>query len=105
MKLTAKRKGKIIGFVTYEQIGKPKWRLFELTKIEVNIKYRKQGIATSLFKRMLKRINYRKLYLNTQVKNDNAHRFYKSMGLEVEGKLYSHYKKGVDEFVFSMFRK
>jgi len=57
MKLISKRKGKIVGFVTWKQVGKPKHRLIELTRIEVDKKYRQQGIATDLFQRMLKKIS------------------------------------------------
>ena len=48
MKLTIKRKGKVVGFVTWKNIGKPKHKLIELTRMEVDNKYRWQGIGTEL---------------------------------------------------------
>lgn len=105
MKLVAKRKGKVIGFVTWKNIGKPKHKLIELTRIEVNKKYQNQSIATNLFQRMLKRIKFRKLFLTTHKSNIIAHRFYKKIGMKYETKLKDHYYNGEDEFVYSMFRK
>ena len=105
MKLTTKRNGKVIGFITLKSIGKPKHRLVELTRIEVNKKYRKQGIATELFKRMLKKIKFRKLFLTCHVSNKSARLFYDKMGMKFETVLPNHYYKGEHEFVYSMFRK
>jgi len=105
MKLTAKRKGKVVGFVTLKQIGKPKHRLIELTRIEVDKKSRQQGIATELFQRMLKKIKFRKLFLTTHTSNYSAREFYRSMGMRSEAVLKNHYYQGENECVYSLFRK
>lgn len=105
MKLTSKRKGKVVGFVAWKNVGKPKHKLIELIRIEVDKKYRNHGIATDLFKRMFKRIRFRKLFLTTHKSNIIAHRFYEKMGMIYETTLKNHYYNGEDEFVYSMFRK
>ena len=105
MKLISKRKGKVVGFVTWKNIGKPKHKLIELTRIDVNKKYQNLGIATDLFKGMLKRIKFRKLFLTTHKSNIVAHRFYEKIGMAYETTLKDHYYNGEDELVYSMFRK
>ncbi len=105
MKLTAKRDGKVVGYVTWRYVGKPKkHKLVELIRIEVDKKYRKEGIAESLFKRMLKRIKFRKLFLTTHASNYEAHKFYEKMGMELETEFISHYYYGENEWVYSMFK-
>ena len=105
MKLTAKRDGKIIGFITWKHIGKPKHKLVELMRIEVLPKYRKQEIATGLFKRMLSKIKFRKLFLTCHASNYTAHIFYEKMGMRLETQLKNHYYDGEDEWVYSLFKK
>lgn len=103
--ITSKIKGKVIGFITWKNIGKPKHKLVEVIRIEVNKQYQNQGIGTDLFQSMLKRIKFRKLFLTTHKSNITAHRFYEKMGMMYETTLKDHYYNGEDEFVYSMFRK
>ena len=103
MKIVAKRKGKVIGYITWRMVGKPKHKLIEMTRIEVDKKYQNQGVATDLFKRMLKRIQFRKLFLTTHASNHKAHKFYEKMGLKYETTLKNHYYDGEDEYVFSIW--
>lgn len=105
MKLVTKRKDRVVGFVTWKRIGKTKHGLIELTRIEVHKKYRGKGIATELFKRMLKKIKFRKLFLTSHASNVVAHSFYIKMGMAYEATLYCHYYNWEDEDVYSMFRK
>jgi len=54
---------------------------------------------------MLKKIEFRKLFLTSHTSNTVAHSFYKQMGMDYEATLYSHYYNYEGEDVFSMFRK
>jgi len=105
MKLTEKRNGKIIGYITWRRVGKPKHKLIELMHIEVDKQYRHKGIGTKLFNGMLKRIDYRKLFLTTHASNYEAQEFYDKMGMEYETSLKKHYYPDENEYVYSKFKK
>ena len=106
MTLLIKRKnGKAIGFLTYERIGKPKHRLFEVIHIVVSSKYRHEGIGTELFNRLLKKHKWRKIFLTTHASNKGAHKFYEKLGMKMEAVLPNHYYKGEPELVYSIMNK
>ena len=105
MKLTSKRDGKVVGFITWRNVGKPKHKLVEVTRVEVSPKHRIRGVASSLFKRMLKKIEFRKLFLTCHASNYTAHKFYEKMGMKLETKLKDHYYDGENEWVYSLFKK
>jgi len=105
MKLTETRKGKVVGHITWRRVGKLKHKLFELTHLEVDKKYRRKGVATKLFNRMLKEIDYRKLFLTCHASNLEAQEFYDGIGMEYETKLKTHYSFDEDEYVYSMYNK
>jgi len=105
MKTTIKRKGKVIGFVIIERIGKPKHGLMELKRIEVKKRYRRQGMATRLIKIALRKIKFRKLFLTTHISNKAALKLYNKCGFHIEAYLPGHYYEGETEILLSMFRE
>ena len=82
-----KRKGKLVAYISFRRIGKPKHGLYELTKIEVAKEDRRNGLATFLFDKMLKKIKFRKLFVTTHSSNTKARRFYVKMGMGFSGVL------------------
>lgn len=104
MKITYRINNKVVGFITWQRIGKQKHQLIEMTRIEVNELYRNEGIGTKLFQRMLKKIKFRKLFLTTHNDNFIAKGFYEKMGMRLEAVLPNHYYNGKTEFVYSMFK-
>ena len=99
--ITLKRKGRVIAYISFRRIGKVKHGLYELTRVEVDSKYRGIGLATSLFNSMLKKIKFRKLFVTTHASNINARNFYEKMGMDFEARLPNHYYDGEDEIVYS----
>lgn len=92
------------GFIRYRRIGKPKHKLFELLRIEVLPKYRRQGIGKALFVMMETKIDYRKLFCTTHASNKVAQRFYEKMGMKHEGTLPSHYYPNESEFIYAIYK-
>ena len=106
MKSIIKRDGKTVGFIKYRYVGEPKKHmLLEITRIEVDREYRRHGVATELFQRMLRHTYFRKLFVTTHFSNATACKFYEKMGMNEEATLVDHYYKEEDEIVYSMFRR
>ena len=110
--IVAEENGKIIGLVTWLMHGLPKHMLAELDRIVLLPESRGKGIGKKLVNELIKDANkvykkngfkLRKLYLLTHADNKEAHAFYEKVGFKHETTLKSHYYKGKDEFVFSMF--
>jgi len=104
--------GRIAGITTWQMHGLPKHGLAELDRIGVLPDYRGKGVASRLFKALIKDANseyskkgskLRKLYILCHANNKRAHAFYKKMGMKHETTLKKHYYKGKDEWVFSRF--
>ena len=103
---------KIIGLVTWLMHGLPKHGLFELDRICILSESRGKGIGSKLVNKLVDDArgwyekqggSIRKLYLLTHEDNLNAHNFYEKTGFKHESTLESHYYKGKDERVYSMF--
>ena len=110
--IVALEKDKIIGLVTWLMHGLPKHGLFELDRICILSESRGKGIGSKLVNKLVDDANgwykehggsIRKLYLLTHEDNFNAHIFYEKIGFKHESTLESHYYKGKDERVYSMF--
>ena len=110
--IVAVEENKIIGLVTWLMHGLPKHGLFELDRICILSESRGKGIGSKLVSKLVEdaRIWYkeqggsiRKLYLLTHEDNLNAHIFYEKIGFKHESTLESHYYKGKEERVYSMF--
>ncbi len=102
--LTIKKAGEIIAYISFKQIGKPKHELYEITRIEVDKKYRHKGLASRLFSEMITEIKFRKLFVTTHISNTSARKFYESVGMDFEARLSNHYYQGEDEVVYSLYR-
>lgn len=103
--LTFMKKGDLVAYISYRRVGKLKHGLYELTRIVVAEEHRRDGLATKLFNKMIKRIKFRKLFVTTHASNDSAIRFYKKMGMRFETTLPNHYYKGEDELIYSTYRE
>ena len=110
--IVALEQDKIIGLVTWLMHGLPKHGLFELDRICILSESRGKGIGSKLVNKLVDDANgwykehggsIRKLYLLTHEDNFNAHIFYEKIGFKHESTLESHYYKGKDERVYSMF--
>ena len=110
--IVATEQDKIIGLVTWLMHGLPKHGLFELDRICILSKSRGKGIGSKLVNKLVDDArgwyekqgeSIRKLYLLTHEDNLNAHIFYEKIGFKHESTLESHYYKGKDERVYSMF--
>lgn len=91
------------GFIKYKMIGDSKHELFELKRIEIYPGYYRKGYATKLFKKMLNKIVFRKLFCTTHASNKVAHKFYEKMRMKMEAVLPNHYYKGESEIVYSLY--
>ena len=92
------------GFIKFRKIGKKKHGLYELIRIEVYDKYKRQGVGKALFVMMLNKIvNYRKLFCTTHTSNKVAHKFYEKMGMKMEATLPNHYYEGEPEMVYALY--
>ena len=103
---------KIIGLVTWLLHGLPKHGLFELDRICILSESRGKGVGSKLVNKLVDDArgwyekqgeSIRKLYLLTHEDNLNAHIFYEKTGFKHESTLESHYYKGKDARVYSMF--
>ena len=110
--IVAIEQDKIIGLVTWLMHGLPKHGLFELDRICILSESRGKGIGSKLVNKLVDDArgwyekqggSIRKLYLLTHEDNLNAHNFYEKTGFKHESTLESHYYKGKDERVYSMF--
>ena len=110
--IVAIEKEKIIGLVTWLMHGLPKHGLFELDRICILSESRGKGIGSKLINKLVddargwykkQGTSIRKLYLLTHENNLNAHIFYERTGFKHETTLESHYYKGENERVYSMF--
>ena len=110
--IVALEKDKIIGLVTWLMHGLPKHGLFELDRICILSESRGKGIGSKLVNKLVDNARswykeqggrIRKLYLLTHENNIDAHIFYEKKGFKHETTLDSHYYKGKDERVYSMF--
>ena len=110
--IVAIEQDKIIGLVTWLMHGLPKHGLFELDRICILSESRSKGVGSKLVNKLVddakdwykkKGGSIRKLYLLTHEDNLNAHLFYEKIGFKHESTLESHYYKGKDERVYSMF--
>ena len=105
MKIEAKIKGKTVGYVEYEMIGKEKHKLYELKRIEIDEEYRRNKIGHNLMLRLFSHIIFRKLFLTTHKSNIGAQKFYKCFGFKEECVIPNHYYAGEDELVMSFYNK
>ncbi len=101
--ISFKRKGKLIAYISFRRVGKPKHKLFELTKIDVSKKYRRISLATRLFNNMIKKIKPRKLFVTTHASNKKARKFYRSVGMKLETTFHDHYYEGEDEMIYTRY--
>ncbi len=110
--IVAVQENKIIGLVTWLMHGLPKHGLFELDRICILSESRGKGIGSKLVSKLVEDArawykeqggSIRKLYLLTHEDNLSAHIFYEKIGFIHETTLDSHYYKGKDERVYSMF--
>ena len=110
--IVAIEQDKIIGLVTWLMHGLPKHGLFELDRICILSESRGKGVGSKLVNKLVDDAKdwykkkggcIRKLYLLTHEDNLNAHLFYEKIGFKHESTLESHYYKGKDERVYSMF--
>ena len=110
--IVAIEQDKIIGLVTWVMHGLPKHGLFELDRICILSESRGKGVGSKLVNKLVDDAKdwykkkggcIRKLYLLTHEDNFNAHLFYEKIGFKHESTLESHYYKGKDERVYSMF--
>ena len=110
--IVAIEQDKIIGLVTWLMHGLPKHGLFELDRICILSESRGKGVGSKLVNKLVDDArgwyekqggSIRKLYLLTHEDNLNAHIFYEKTGFKHESTLESHYYKGKDERVYSMF--
>lgn len=102
--ITIKRNNEIVAYLSYKQIGKPKHELYEITRVEVDKKYRHTGLATKMFNHMIASIKFRKLFVTTHESNIKARKFYDKMGMIFETSLPNHYYQGEDEVIYSLYR-
>lgn len=110
--IVAEENGKIVGLTTWQMHGLPKHQLAELDRIAVLPSTKGKGVAAKLFNALVNDANdeykkfgfkLRKLYILTHADNKRAQAFYEKMACKHETTLKSHYYKGKDEFVYSMF--
>jgi len=110
--IVVEENGKIMGTISWLMHGRPVHGLVELYHIVVSSKSRGKGVGKKLFDALIKdakeeyrknNSHLRKLFLLTRSLNPAAHAFYKKIGLKYETKLKSHFYKGKDEYVFSIF--
>ena len=103
---------KIIGLVTWVMHGLPKHGLFELDRICLLTQSRGKGVGKKLVDTLVNdaRLWYeksgariRKLYLLTHEDNKSAQVFYEKIGFSHETSLKSHYYKGKDERVYTLY--
>jgi len=97
-----KRKGKLVAYISFRRVGKPKHKLYELTRIEVDKDHRNIGLGAYLFQELVSKINFRKLYVTTHTSNKCARRFYKKMGMKHEATLPDHYYPGESELIYTI---
>jgi ribosomal protein S18 acetylase RimI-like enzyme len=104
----------VMGFTSWTMHDLPKHELAELNRIAVAKRCRGKGVARSLFNGMIADLrrfysrygkHLRKLYVMTHGTNRTARAFYRRMGFTLEARLKSHYYKGQDECVYSIFFK
>ncbi len=78
---------KLVGYINGEprEIPNREIKTFEIDNLGVIPEYRKHGIATMLYNKIVEEIKtrgFKKLYLNCYVQNTNALNFYKNLGFE-----------------------
>ena len=102
--------GNPLGIVSWIMHGELRHELCELYHIAVISEAQGKGVAPLLFQALIDDANsiyekhgkkLRKLYLLTHADSERAHGFYKKMGMVQEATLKEHFRKGLDEFVFS----
>lgn len=100
------------GLVSWKIEGELRHEVIELYHIGVLPQYQGKNFASLLFKKMIEDakkyflendFNLRKIFLKTHATNKVAQEFYKKMGMQHEATLKNHFKKGIDEYIFSLF--